>query len=42
MVEIVRGDKTLKMPGNVVAIMVLTAGLCAIASDVCNVIIKRK
>lgn len=42
MVEMIKGDKSVKMPALVVVAAVITAGACAIASDVCNVISKRK
>lgn len=42
MLEIIKGDKAVKMPALVVVAAVITAGACSIASDVCNVISKRK
>lgn len=42
MVEMIKGDKSVKMPALVVVAAVITAGACSMVSNVCDVISKRK
>lgn len=42
MLEMVKGNKTVKVPGRVITIGLITAGVCTIVSDICNAVSKKK
>lgn len=42
MLEVIKGDKSVKMPAVVVVAAVVTVGACNIASNVCDLLGKRK
>lgn len=42
MVKVVKGDKTMEMPGKVITVGIVVLGVCAIVSDVCNAVVKKK
>lgn len=42
MVEMNKGNKTVKVPGKVITAGLITWGVCAIVSDICNAVSKKK
>lgn len=42
LLEVIKGDKTVKIPSQVITVGIVAAGVCAVVADICNVISKRK
>lgn len=42
MLEVVKGDKTVKVPERVLTIGIVAIGACAIVGDICNTISKKR
>lgn len=42
MLEIIKGDKSVKVPSRVITVGIVAAGVCAVVADICNVIGKCK
>lgn len=42
MLEIIKGDKSIKVPSQVLTAGIVAMGVCAVVADICNAIGKRK
>ena len=41
MLEVVKGDKSVKVPERVLVVGIVGMTLCAVAADICNTIVKK-
>ena len=41
MLEVIKGDKTVKIPERVITVGIVAMGVCAVVADICNTIGKR-
>jgi hypothetical protein len=42
MLEVIKGNKTVKVPGKVITVGIVAAGVCAIVSDICNAVSSKR